>query len=261
MIQARSQKFMLWAISAAILTLVQVAQTSAQVTPANSKDPIAKPAVPQAPAESKKTAPPESAKDTKPAEAKKPVTEKAGEKAGDKAADTADAARKASKSDAKDEPSDKAAAHKVILEESKYRKRMAKINRLRELAKAQGNQERLAALDKLEARTNELHDRKIADAKSKLGDEKFKEVDKHLSQGRGHGNPHGVPPGLSKKGVTDPPGKGRDDAGPAKHEDHDGKGDKPKDKDKDEKDKDDDHGKATKNKDKDHGKPDHGGKP
>jgi hypothetical protein len=115
--------------------------------------------------------------------------------------------------------SDKAVAHKVMLEESKHRQRIARINRLRELAKAQNNQERLAALDKLEAKANQLHDRKVAEAKSKLGDEKFKEVDKRLNKGRGHGNPHGVPPGLAKQGVTEHPGqKGLDTAAAAQDE-------------------------------------------
>lgn len=80
----------------------------------------------------------------------------------------------------------------IMLEEAKYRNRMAKINRLRELATEQGNEERLQALDKLEARMTELHNRRIERAKTQLG-KRFDRVNERLERGRGHAKGKGKP--------------------------------------------------------------------
>ena len=172
--------------------------------------------------------------------------------------------------------SDKAVALKMKLEEEKYRNRMAKIQRLRDIAKEQGDDKRLAELDKLEAKTQKIHDDKMSDLKAKLPPEESKKVDAHLSKGRVHGKGHGnapaVPPGLEKKGVTEHPGKGppdhainddRSNDAKGKGKDKDKDDGKPKDEDKDkgkgkDKDKDDDHGKG-KDKGNDSGKGNHGG--
>jgi len=78
---------------------------------------------------------------------------------------------------------------RTMLEEAKYRKQMATINRLRVLATEQGNQDRLAALDKMEAKLNELHERKIARAKEEIGKDKAAALEERLSKGRGKGKP------------------------------------------------------------------------
>ncbi len=76
----------------------------------------------------------------------------------------------------------------VMLEEAKHRKRLARINRLRSLAKKQGNEERLAALNKLETKLNSLHERKVKRWKQRLGDEKYKKLNDRLKRGQGKGN-------------------------------------------------------------------------
>jgi len=91
---------------------------------------------------------------------------------------------------------------RTMLEEAKYRKQMATINRLRELATEQGNQERLAALGKMEAKLNELHERKIARAKEEIGKDKAAALEERLSKGRGKGKP-------DKGGVPDDAGAGK----------------------------------------------------
>lgn len=48
---------------------------------------------------------------------------------------------------------------KMRLEEAKHRRRLAKIERLRELAKEKGQEERLAALDELEEKANAIYER------------------------------------------------------------------------------------------------------
>ena len=82
---------------------------------------------------------------------------------------------------------EKEAVRKAMLEEAKFRNRLAKIKRLRELAEQQGNQERLAALAKLETKMTEIHQRKIAQAKAGLGKDKVRALDDRLDRGRGKG--------------------------------------------------------------------------
>lgn len=80
----------------------------------------------------------------------------------------------------------RAAQKKILLEEAKYRDQLARINRLRELAQEQGNQQRLAALDKLEAKMTQLHERKVNQARASLSGDQAWRVDDEIKKGRGH---------------------------------------------------------------------------
>ncbi len=71
---------------------------------------------------------------------------------------------------------------KIALEQSKYRKRKGQIKRLRELAKADGNEQRLAKLDELEARINRLHEQKLDRWRQRLGKEKFDRVNRQIER-------------------------------------------------------------------------------
>lgn len=107
---------------------------------------------------------------------------------------------------------------KILLEEAKYRKRLARIGRLRELAQRKQNKQMLAKLDELERKTTQLYERKLARCRERLGDEKFNQVKKRLERGRGKkGAGHGKGAGGGAKaadkaaqGARDP---GRPDAG------------------------------------------------
>lgn len=115
--------------------------------------------------------------------------------------------------------SPKAAQKKILLEEAKYRNQMARIARLRELATQQGNQERLAALDKLEAKMTELHDRKIAAARAALSYKDREKLNKELEKGRGRGKGAGI--GKDKDGDDRPDTSAKDDNGKGKPSDND----------------------------------------
>ena len=106
--------------------------------------------------------------------------------------------------------SPKAAQKKLLLEEAKYRDQRARIARLRELATEQGNEERLAALDKLEAKMTELHERKVAAARSAMGDQEFDKLNKEIEKGRGRGR--GAEGGVRGNGAAGEREKGRSDA-------------------------------------------------
>lgn len=109
---------------------------------------------------------------------------------------------------------------KILLEETKHRKRAAAIKRLRELATEQGNEQRLQALDKLEAKLNTLYERKTARWKERLGKAKFGRLQDHLNKGKGKGKGAGRGkaggPSTDKNraesgDVSSAPGKGKPD--------------------------------------------------
>ncbi|MHC4845661.1 MAG: hypothetical protein ACYTCU_05825 [Planctomycetota bacterium] len=78
------------------------------------------------------------------------------------------------------------ALRKIRGEEERHRDHLARIHRLRELAKAKGQAERLAALDKLEAKENKRYEAQVARRKEMLGDKMHRGVEEHLKRGRGH---------------------------------------------------------------------------
>lgn len=108
----------------------------------------------------------------------------------------------------------------VMLEEAKYRKRMAKIKRLRVLAKEQGNEQRLQALERLEKRLGEMHQRKTMRWRERMGDARYGQVQEHMKRGKGKGKAKGragksdadggvAGPGAGQRGKSDAPGKGK----------------------------------------------------
>ncbi|MHC4776710.1 MAG: hypothetical protein ACYTBR_15790 [Planctomycetota bacterium] len=108
---------------------------------------------------------------------------------------------------------------KILLEEAKYRKRLAKIGRLRELAERKQNSQMLAKLDELERKTTQLHQRKLARCRERLGDEKFNRVEDRLGRGRGkkgagHGKGAGGGVKARDRAAQGTRGPGRPDAGP-----------------------------------------------
>ncbi len=107
--------------------------------------------------------------------------------------------------------SESTAARKIAREESKLERRKAKIARLRELAQAQGNEQRLRALDDLERRMIAGHERKMAKWRERLGDERFGKARAKVKQRRGRGQSaeHGKPDDAGKSADQGKP----DDAG------------------------------------------------
>ncbi|MBT3345690.1 MAG: hypothetical protein HN712_20180 [Gemmatimonadetes bacterium] len=113
------------------------------------------------------------------------------------------------------DPSDPEARsmRRVLLEEGKLRRRLARIGRLRELAA--GNEERLAALDRLEARTRDQHERKVDRALERVERGKKKKLKEHLERGRGragHGRSGGMDDaedGRKPETVGRPEGRGK----------------------------------------------------
>lgn len=112
-------------------------------------------------------------------------------------------------------------ARRMLHEEALYRNRLARIARLRQLATEQGNEERLRAIDDLEARLHERHEAKVARTREQLG-EHFGPVQERLERGRGQRPAHAGQrnreerPGNStapQRERTTPPGRG--DAGQA----------------------------------------------
>ena len=71
--------------------------------------------------------------------------------------------------------------------EVRHRERLAMIGRLRALATEKGQTERLAALDKLEAKENQRFERHLQKQRERMSDEDFKQVNERLAKGRGHG--------------------------------------------------------------------------
>ncbi|MHC4910161.1 MAG: hypothetical protein ACYTF9_10615, partial [Planctomycetota bacterium] len=69
--------------------------------------------------------------------------------------------------------------------EAKYRQRLAKIKRLRVLAREQGNAERLRALDGLEAKLEALHTKQIAQIRRQLDATSAAKADEVIRRGRG----------------------------------------------------------------------------
>lgn len=117
---------------------------------------------------------------------------------------------------------------RVMREEAKHRTRLAKINRLRELATEQGNEERLAALDKLEAKMVERHEANVARAKSEIGKDKSAALEERLNKGRGKGR------GRGKSGDKARGGKGEGDDDDENHADDNDEADHEDDDDDDE---------------------------
>jgi hypothetical protein len=78
------------------------------------------------------------------------------------------------------------ALKKIRGEEERHRDHLARIHRLRELAKSKGQTERLAALDKLEGKENKRYEAQVARRKATLGDKMHRGVEEHLKRGRGH---------------------------------------------------------------------------
>lgn len=70
--------------------------------------------------------------------------------------------------------------------EVRHRERVAMIGRLRELAAAKGQTQRLAALDELERKEASHHARRIQGQRGRLGDAEFAEVERRLARGRQH---------------------------------------------------------------------------
>jgi hypothetical protein len=68
--------------------------------------------------------------------------------------------------------------------EVRHRERLAKIARLRALAAAKNQTERLAALDELERKETARHARILAKQRGRLGDAEFEKVDRRLARGR-----------------------------------------------------------------------------
>jgi hypothetical protein len=101
---------------------------------------------------------------------------------------------------------------KIMLEEAKHRKRVAAIKRLRELATEQGNESRLQALDKLEAKLTSLYERKTDRWRQRLGTDKYAQLQDRLHKGKGPGKGRGpsFDKGRSEPGdVSSTPGKGK----------------------------------------------------
>jgi len=78
---------------------------------------------------------------------------------------------------------------KALREEAKHRERLAKVNRLRELATKEGDRDMLARLEALESTENSRYARMLADAKRILGEERFNQIKAQLEQGRGAQRP------------------------------------------------------------------------
>jgi hypothetical protein len=205
------------------------------------------------------------AQDKKPS-APKPKTDDGAAKA-DKPPKEAKAA-KDKKADGEDDdgspdkqPNPKALKKRMMLEESKYRDQMARIDRLRELATEQKNEERLAALDSLEAKLTDNHERRMARIKSRLNADDVKAMDTELAKGkapnpkaRGKGPDGQGPPGQRKKeeGEQNASGiaTGAKDNGKGKNKDAEADKDKTKAADKGGKDKKNKDGEQPKGKDK-----------
>lgn len=68
--------------------------------------------------------------------------------------------------------------------EVRHRERLAMIDRLRALATSKGQTERLAALDKLQAKENERYERHLEKQSGKLGDDQYRKVKERLAKGR-----------------------------------------------------------------------------
>jgi hypothetical protein len=68
--------------------------------------------------------------------------------------------------------------------EVRHRERLAMIGRLRELAAAKGQTQRLAALDDLERKQNEHYAASLNKQRGRLGDKEFVEVERRLARGR-----------------------------------------------------------------------------
>ncbi len=81
---------------------------------------------------------------------------------------------------------------KLTLEERKHRERLAKIARLRELARAKEQTERLGVLEQLERKENERFELWRSRARETLGERDFIEVDRKLGHGRRPGSVHDV---------------------------------------------------------------------
>ena len=80
--------------------------------------------------------------------------------------------------------SEEQALQKMALEESKHRERLAKIERLRELAQSKNQAERLAQLDDLQRKENARYEQMMARGRQELGDERFRAAQAKLAHGR-----------------------------------------------------------------------------
>ena len=69
-------------------------------------------------------------------------------------------------------------------EEAKHRERMAKLSRLRDLAEAAGDREKVRKIDGLEKTEVSRHERVLAKAKEQLGAEAFEKLRKQIEAGR-----------------------------------------------------------------------------
>ena len=127
--------------------------------------------------------------------------------------------------------------------EVRHRERLAMIGRLRALATEKGQTERLASLDKLEAKENSRYERHLQKVRGRMGDDEFNKVNERLAKGRGHGKGRGADDAKPERAKpADRPG---DDRAQGRDKDKD----KPKDKDKSDKERPEKE-KADKEKDK-----------
>jgi len=73
---------------------------------------------------------------------------------------------------------------RLATQERQQRLRQARIARLRELAAAKGQTERIAALDKLEAKQTQLYNLRLERIRTRLGDQEFKETQTRIRNAR-----------------------------------------------------------------------------
>ena len=124
--------------------------------------------------------------------------------------------------------------------EAPHRERLAMIAPLRALATEKGQTERLASLDKLEAKENARFERHLQKVRGRMGDDEFNKVNERLAKGRGHGKgrgaddakPERAKPADRPKDEGSKPDRPGDDRGQGRDKDKDKDKDKPKDKDK-----------------------------
>lgn len=72
----------------------------------------------------------------------------------------------------------------LATQERLQRLRTARIERLRQLAAAKGQTERIAALDKLSAKQSQLYERRVARIRERLGDAEFKAAQQRVRNAR-----------------------------------------------------------------------------
>ena len=105
--------------------------------------------------------------------------------------------------------------------EVRHRERLAMIGRLRALATEKGQTERLAALDKLEAKENTRFERHLQKVRGRMGDDEFNKVNERLARGRGHAKGRGADGAQPERGKPERPNAGQKPDRPGDDKDKD----------------------------------------